>query len=28
MMLGRPAPRPIDLPYLSSPQQTDKAVPA
>jgi choline dehydrogenase-like flavoprotein len=28
MMLGRPAPKPVDLPYLASPQQSQKAVPA
>lgn len=28
MMLGRPAPKPVELPYLASPQQSAKAVPA
>lgn len=28
MMLGRPAPKPVELPYLASPQQPTKAVPA
>ena len=28
MMLGRPAPKPVDLPYFNSPQASDKAVPA
>jgi choline dehydrogenase-like flavoprotein len=28
MMLGRPAPKPIELPYLQSPQQSEKAVSA
>lgn len=28
MMLGRPAPKPVDLPYLAAPQKSDKAVSA
>jgi choline dehydrogenase-like flavoprotein len=28
MMLGRPAPKPIELPYLQSPQPSEKAVSA